>query len=39
MKKGDVGMTNRFSKKYGKKDELSSTCNPKKSYVKIPVST
>ena len=29
MEKGDVGMAKCFSKKYGNKDELSTTCNPK----------
>ena len=29
MEKGDVGMAKRFSKNYGNKDELSTTCNPK----------
>ena len=29
MKKGDVGMVERFSKKYGNKEELTTTCNPK----------
>ena len=27
--KGEVGMAKRFSKKYGNKEELSTTCNPK----------
>ena len=30
MKKGDLGMAKRFSKKYGTRDELSTTCNLKK---------
>ena len=28
--KGDVGMAEHVSKKYGTRDELSKTCNPKK---------
>ena len=28
MKKGDVGMAKRFSKKYGNKGWASTTCNP-----------
>ena len=36
MKKGDVGMAKRFSKKYGNKGWALTTCNP---YVKMPVST
>ena len=39
MKRGDVGMAKRFSKKYGNEDELSTICNLNKSYVKMPVST
>ena len=35
-KKGDVGMAKCFSKKYGNKYELSTTCNPK--VIKMPVS-
>ena len=37
MKKGDVGMEH-FSKEDRTRDELSPTCNPNKSYVKMPVS-
>ena len=29
MEKGDVGMAKCFTKKYGTRDELSTTCNPK----------
>ena len=38
MKKEDVGMAKRFSKKYGNKRWASTSCNPNKSYVKMPVS-
>ena len=36
MKKGDVGMAKRFSKKYGNELQLPAIRN--KSYVKMPVS-
>ena len=37
--KGAVGLAKHFSKSTETRDELSTTCNPNKSYVKIPVST
>ena len=39
MKKGDVGMAKHSLKSTKTKDELSTTCNLNKRYVKKPVST
>ena len=38
MKKGDVGMANASLKSTETRDDLSTTCNLNKCYVKIPVS-
>ena len=39
MKKGDVGMAKRFSKKYGNKGWHSTTCNPMSRCLSVPDAT
>ena len=39
MKKGDVGMAKRFSKKYGNKGRASTTCNPMSRCLSAPDAT
>ena len=39
MKKGDVGMAKRFSKKYGNKGWASNTCNPMSRCLSAPDAT
>ena len=39
MKKGDVGMAKRFSKKYGNKGWVSTTSNPMSRFLSVPDAT